>query len=78
MAKHNSLHPSVGENTGWARPWRRNYPSPKGSLTHISTPRLKIHQPDNPNGIAVLVISGGGYAHIESGSEGYPRRMAKI
>lgn len=46
--------------------------SPKGSLTHISTPELKIHQPDNPNGIAVLVISGGGYAHIESGSEGYP------
>ncbi|KAB1230722.1 alpha/beta hydrolase [Chryseobacterium viscerum] len=46
--------------------------SPKGSLTHISTPKLMIHQPANPNGIAVLVISGGGYAHIESGSEGYP------
>ncbi len=46
--------------------------SPKGSLTNISTPKMIIHQPSNPNGIAVLVISGGGYAHIESGSEGYP------
>jgi acetyl esterase/lipase len=46
--------------------------SDKGSLTHISTPKLIVHQPENPNGIAVLVISGGGYAHIESGSEGYP------
>ncbi|PRB01210.1 alpha/beta hydrolase [Chryseobacterium sp. MYb7] len=46
--------------------------SAKGSITHISTPKLIIHQPQNPNGIAILVISGGGYAHIESGSEGYP------
>ncbi|WP_172617012.1 alpha/beta hydrolase [Chryseobacterium sp. ON_d1] len=46
--------------------------SSKGSLTHIGIPKLIIHQPANPNGIAVLVISGGGYAHIESGSEGYP------
>ncbi|AZA85279.1 alpha/beta hydrolase [Chryseobacterium lactis] len=46
--------------------------SSKGSLTHISSPQLIVHQPTNPNGIAVLVISGGGYAHIESGSEGYP------
>ncbi|NIF04549.1 alpha/beta hydrolase [Chryseobacterium sp. Tr-659] len=46
--------------------------STKGSLTHISTPKLIIHQPKTPNGIAILVISGGGYAHIESGSEGYP------
>ncbi|RXM39696.1 hypothetical protein BOQ62_11065 [Chryseobacterium sp. CH21] len=46
--------------------------SAKGSITHITTPKLIIHQPQNPNGIAILVISGGGYAHIESGSEGYP------
>ncbi|MBE4947895.1 alpha/beta hydrolase [Chryseobacterium culicis] len=46
--------------------------SPKGSLTNITTPKLIVHQPANPNGIAVLIISGGGYAHIESGSEGFP------
>ncbi|AZB10569.1 alpha/beta hydrolase [Chryseobacterium sp. G0162] len=46
--------------------------SSKGSLTNISTSKLIIHQPADPNGIAVLVISGGGYAHIESGSEGNP------
>ncbi|WP_347218062.1 alpha/beta hydrolase [Chryseobacterium sp.] len=44
--------------------------SQKGSYTNINIPKLIIHQPTNPNGIAVLVISGGGYAHIESGSEG--------
>lgn len=46
--------------------------SSKGSFTNISTPQLIIHQPAHPNGVAVLVISGGGYAHIESGSEGNP------
>ncbi|WP_160139372.1 alpha/beta hydrolase [Chryseobacterium sp. c4a] len=46
--------------------------SSKGSFTNISIPKLIIHQPAHPNGIAVLIISGGGYAHIESGSEGNP------
>lgn len=46
--------------------------SSKGSFTNISTPKLIIHQPIHPNGIAVLIVSGGGYAHIESGSEGNP------
>ncbi|MDN3691997.1 alpha/beta hydrolase [Chryseobacterium tructae] len=46
--------------------------SSKGSFTNISAPKLIIHQPTHPNGIAVLIISGGGYAHIESGSEGNP------
>ncbi|CAI8758591.1 alpha/beta hydrolase [Chryseobacterium sp. IT-36CA2] len=53
-------------------PGGENMVSPKGSLTNIGRPKLIIHQPQNPNGIAILVISGGGYAHIESGSEGYP------
>ncbi|SMC69046.1 alpha/beta hydrolase [Chryseobacterium sp. YR221] len=53
-------------------PAGENKVSPKGSLTHIAVPQLIIHEPTNPNGIAILVISGGGYAHIESGSEGYP------
>ncbi|AZA90381.1 Predicted esterase [Chryseobacterium nakagawai] len=53
-------------------PKGREIISSKGSFTNISTSKLIIHQPDEPNGIAVLVISGGGYAHIESGSEGNP------
>lgn len=46
--------------------------SEKGSYTNISAPRLIVHRPDHPNGIAVLVISGGGYAHIEVGKESSP------
>lgn len=46
--------------------------SDKGSVTNISTPRLIVHQPQHPNGTAVLVISGGGYAHIELGKESTP------
>lgn len=44
----------------------------KGSLTHVSKPRLIVHQPSHPNGTAILVISGGGYAHIELGKESTP------
>lgn len=46
--------------------------SDKGSVTNVSTPRLIVHQPKNPNGTAILVISGGGYAHIELGKESTP------
>lgn len=53
-------------------PQGENKISQKGSFSNINVPKLIIHQPTNPNGIAVLVISGGGYAHIESGSEGNP------
>jgi len=43
-----------------------------GSYTNISEPRLIVYRPDHPNGMAVLVISGGGYAHIECGKESAP------
>jgi len=46
--------------------------SDKGSVTNVSNPRLIVHQPKNPNGTAILVISGGGYAHIELGKESTP------
>lgn len=46
--------------------------SDKGSVTHVSTPRLIVHRPQNPDGTAILVISGGGYAHIELGKESTP------
>lgn len=44
----------------------------KGSVTNISSPRLIVHRPSHPNGTAILVISGGGYAHIEMGKESTP------
>ncbi len=49
-----------------------NQISKKGSLTNISVPKLLVSVPANPKGVAVLVISGGGYAHIELGNEGDP------
>jgi len=46
--------------------------SVKGSYTNISQARLIVHKPKHPNGMAVMVISGGGYAHIEIGKESNP------
>jgi acetyl esterase/lipase len=43
-----------------------------GQVTDIRTPRLLLHRPSRPNGMAVLVISGGGYRTIELGSESGP------
>jgi acetyl esterase/lipase len=44
----------------------------RGSLTNVSAPRLEVYRPSKPNGAAVIVIAGGGYAHIEVGAEGTP------
>ncbi|HEY0201809.1 MAG TPA: alpha/beta hydrolase [Burkholderiaceae bacterium] len=46
--------------------------SAKGSVTRVSQSRLRVYRPARPNGTAVLVISGGGYAHIECGTESTP------
>ncbi|MDR0226690.1 MAG: alpha/beta hydrolase [Burkholderiaceae bacterium] len=46
--------------------------SPKGSVTQVSRPRLQVYRPGRPDGSAVLVIAGGGYAHIERGKESTP------
>jgi acetyl esterase/lipase len=46
--------------------------SERGSYTNVSQPRMIVHYPEHSNGMAVLVISGGGYAHIESGKESAP------
>ena len=43
-----------------------------GAITNISWPRLIAHRPDSPNGMAMLVISGGGYGKIEEGNESGP------
>lgn len=46
--------------------------SAKNSWSNISRPRLIVHRPEHPNGVGILVISGGGYAHIEIGNESKP------
>lgn len=45
------------------------------SVTRVRTPRLLVHQPVTPNGTGVLVIAGGGYAHIELGKESTPAAL---
>lgn len=44
----------------------------RGSVTNVSRPRLIAYRPAKPNGTAVVVIAGGGYAHIEAGHESTP------
>jgi acetyl esterase/lipase len=52
-----------------ARPQRD---SAKGSITQVAQPYLLVHRPAQPNGMAMLLVSGGGYAHIEAGKESGP------
>jgi len=64
---------STGTNTGATAP----APGPerisaKGSITRITRPRLRVYRSARPNGAAALVISGGGYAHLEAGTESTP------
>ena len=44
----------------------------KGAVTNVSRPRLNVYLPKRPNGTAVLVVAGGGYTHIELGTESTP------
>lgn len=46
--------------------------SGKGSITQVAQPYLIAHLPARRTGMAMLVISGGGYAHIEAGRESAP------
>ena len=43
-----------------------------GQVTNVRAPRLILHRPAEPNGTAVIVISGGGYRSIELGRESGP------
>ncbi|WP_215409825.1 alpha/beta hydrolase [Janthinobacterium sp. JC611] len=53
----------------WPGPQRD---SAKGSITQVGQPYLIAHRPAQPNGTAILLLSGGGYAHIEAGKESGP------
>lgn len=46
--------------------------SKTGSLTHIANPTLGVYRPENPNGAAMLIAAGGGYRHIQMGTEAVP------
>lgn len=46
--------------------------SNKGSLINISIPKINVYSPEKTNGIGILIIAGGGYAHIELGKESNP------
>ena len=46
--------------------------SAKGSITQVDQPYLIVHRPARPNGLAIVLASGGGYAHIEAGKESGP------
>ncbi len=46
--------------------------SGKGAVTNVSTPRLVVYRPSQPNGAAIVVAAGGGYQRIETGFESTP------
>jgi acetyl esterase/lipase len=46
-----------------------------GALSNISRPRMVVHRPENPNGVAILVISGGGYVTVGVANEGRPASL---
>jgi acetyl esterase/lipase len=46
-----------------------------GQLTNVRTPRLILHRPARSNGMAVIVVSGGGYHSIELGKESGPAAL---
>ncbi|VXC03554.1 Alpha/beta hydrolase [Flavobacterium sp. 9AF] len=40
-------------------------------VSQVSIPTLTIFKPKNPNGTAILICPGGGYAHLSMDKEGY-------
>jgi acetyl esterase/lipase len=44
----------------------------RGALSHISTPRMRVYRPAEPNGAAVVVCGGGGYFRIQLWKESTP------
>ncbi len=46
--------------------------SPRGAISNIATPSLKVVAPLNPNGSAVLIAAGGGYKRIQIAKEANP------
>ena len=43
-----------------------------GAVSHVNRPRIEIYRPAHPNGTAIILIGGGGYARIGVGHEVMP------
>lgn len=43
-----------------------------GAVSHVNRPHMDVYRPSQPNGTAVLIIAGGGYASIGIGKEALP------
>lgn len=43
---------------------------PRGRVSHVSVPTLDIYRPHQPNGVALIICSGGGYSKLASGPLG--------
>ncbi|MCA9121551.1 MAG: alpha/beta hydrolase [Planctomycetaceae bacterium] len=62
-----------GENSrevGIAEPPREGEDPPVTRLTRIRKPSLEVFLPENPNGAAILVLPGGGFAKVVPDKEG--------
>ncbi|HET7269073.1 MAG TPA: alpha/beta hydrolase [Oleiagrimonas sp.] len=55
---------------GRERVWRTG--SGVGAVSNISTPRMVVFRPDDPNGTAIVIMGGGGYFRIGIGHESVP------
>nr|WP_063573750.1 alpha/beta hydrolase [Luteibacter rhizovicinus] len=69
-----NLWPGVPPGASGPRGPERVYTSGShaGAVSNVSVPRIEIYTPPHPNGTAVIVIGGGGYARIGMGQEVMP------
>ncbi|CAG2157570.1 unnamed protein product [Oppiella nova] len=66
-------------NTATLAPSSEQYTLIKhGAIRHITSPQLRVYPPKQSNHIAVLVISGGGYAREELAKESTPTAQMAI
>ncbi|AQS87750.1 hypothetical protein NCH01_07780 [Neoasaia chiangmaiensis] len=61
-----------GSSPAGPGPEGRPIVSARGSATDIARPVLGVFRPARPNGAAVLIAAGGGYRHLNLGSEAMP------
>lgn len=43
---------------------------PQGRVSHVSVPTLDVYRPHKPNGVTLMICSGGGYSKLASGPLG--------
>ena len=61
-----------GAPPGGAGPQGPERVDTSGNVTNISRPRIRAYRPAKPNGMAVIVVAGGGYRRIGMGRESTP------